>query len=121
MGSVGMTILAADPAFTDRTAGAGPCNFMPLGPMTFLAGKILSSHMNIMRPVRTDQCCIQITVLNAVASAAAKMAGPTGGTGRGTDTPGDFHKIKPRSLLTAAGGRFFVGAGGVMANKAIHP
>ena len=75
--------------------------------------------MDIVGFVCMDQRAIQISMFNAVATTATEMTGTAGGTGWSADILRNFYKVEPRLLLAASRGRFFIGAGRIMANKTV--
>jgi hypothetical protein len=73
--SIIMAVQARDPTLTHRTGGAGACNFVIFGEMTFLTGEVLPAHVNIMRFRRVFQCGVQISVLYGITSAPTPVTG----------------------------------------------
>ena len=87
--------------------------------------------MDISRFVRFDQGRVEVTVFDPVTTTTIKVTGSTCGPAGGAYAKGDFFEINRFKNLcskflffirgiAAACWEFFIGAGGIMAYKAIY-
>ena len=124
MRSVGMTVLTREIALHSRCGKAAAGDHVISGFVARLAFKIHSlfirSHVNVTNAARLLQVGVHVTVFNRIAAASHKMAiGAAGGPAGSADILGNLYEIHFLIREPRFRRRFFIGFGGVVANKAI--
>ena len=115
-----VAVRAGDAPFTDGGGGAGTRYFVFNGHMTFLAGKILPPHVNILQNGGMFQGAVQISVLDGVPAAPAPVARSAIGAGGKPYPLCDFNQIETLFFPAAACGCFGVCARGIVADQAVN-
>ena len=120
MGFFVVTIRAGHAPLADGGGGAGTRNFVINGHMTFLAGKILVAHVNILHSGGMFQGAVQIPVLDGIPAPAAPVARPAIGAGGKPDLLCDCRQIETLFFSAAVCGCFGVCPRSIVADQAVN-